>query len=348
MFRLIQRTRSIPTMNRLFQKFNSNRHDISNADNIANELYTIKDFVRYAFTKFNSVDLAYGQCTKDSLDDAIFLTLGTLKLPVNDYITWADSRLCTSEKINLLNLIDLRISSRTPVAYLLEKAYMHGEDFYVNNNVLIPRSYIGEILYSDLILHNEMEHGHISSGENTLLEENHIIASNVHTVLDLCTGSGCLGILSARIFPNITSIDLTDISHDALKIASKNIIQKDLSHLIHIYQGNLFESIRNNKTYDLIISNPPYVDSIGMKNLPIEYLKEPTVALAADIDGMKFIRPILNNARKYLTKGGSLILEVGRCREAIETEYPSIPFVWLDTSTSTGEVLWIRQEHLPK
>ena len=297
----------------------------------ADQLLTIRDVLRFAVSRFNAEGLTFGQGTADAVEEAVFLILETLRLPVEDVNPWADARLTRAERVRLLDLIETRISTRRPAAYLLNKAYMHGESFYVDERVLIPRSFIGELLFSDLI----------GGGDMNLIDD----ADAVSSVLDLCTGSGCLAILAARVFQH-AQVDAVDISADALAVATRNVADKGLEERIELFCGDLFSGV-DKRRYDLIISNPPYVADVEMDALPEEFRAEPALALAGGgEEGMAIVTRILEEAAEHLTEGGGLMCEVGQARAVIEAMFPELPLVWLDTAGSQSEVFWITREGL--
>jgi ribosomal protein L3 glutamine methyltransferase len=297
----------------------------------ADELITIRDILRFAVSRFQAEGLTFGQGTSDAVEEAVFLILETLHLPVEDVNPWADARLTRGERVRLLDLIEARIRTRRPAAYMLNKAYMHGESFYVDERVLIPRSFIGELLFSDLI----------GGGDMNLIDD----ADSVSSVLDLCTGSGCLAILAARVFPH-AQVDAVDISADALAVAARNVADKGLEERIELFRGDLFSGV-GKRRYDLIITNPPYVADVEMDALPEEFRAEPALALAGGGEvGMAIVTRILEEAAEHLTEGGGLMCEIGQARAAIEAMFPELPFVWLDTAGSQSEVFWITREGL--
>lgn len=295
------------------------------------ELLTIRDMLRYAVSRFGRAGLAFGQGTGDGLEEAVFLILEALRLPVDDINPWAEARLTRNEREGLLELIETRISSRKPAAYLLNKAYMHGEAFYVDERVLIPRSFIGELLFSGLV--GEQEPNLIAEPEA------------VDSVLDLCTGSGCLAILAARVFAH-AQVDAVDISAEALEVAARNVSEKGLEERVALFQGDLFAPL-GKRRYDLIISNPPYVSDEEMEALPEEFRAEPALALAGGGEaGLAIVARILEEAGEHLTEDGALICEIGTGRAALEEMFPELPFLWLDTAESQSEVFWISAEGL--
>ncbi|MBI3441103.1 MAG: 50S ribosomal protein L3 N(5)-glutamine methyltransferase [Proteobacteria bacterium] len=290
---------------------------------VENELLTVRDFIRHGVSCFNKAGIVYGHGTDNAFDEATYLVLETLHLPVNQLEPYLDARLTKPERKAVATILDKRITTRKPAAYLTHKAYIQGLSFYVDERVLVPRSLIGELLCSDFIL-----------------------ADNPATVLDLCTGSGCLAILAAHVFPS-AQIDATDLSPDALAIAKKNVKESDCADRITLYKGDLFKPLKNKK-YDLIITNPPYVDKRAMKDLPPEYRHEPRMALASGDDGLDIIRRILAEAPQHLMAGGGLLCEIGRGRDLLEAEYPHLEFLWLDTETSAGEVFWLTRGQLTR
>lgn len=297
----------------------------------ADELLTIRDLLRHAVTRFSRAGLVYGQGTGNALEEAVFLILEALRLPVEDVNPWADARLTRDEREGLLELIEERITSRKPAAYLLNRAYMHGEGFYVDERVLIPRSFIGELLFSELV-----------GGEGlNLIEDPEAVGS----VLDLCTGSGCLAILATRIFPH-AQVDAVDVSADALEVARRNLREKALEERVELFEGDLFAPI-GARRYDLIITNPPYVSAEEMDALPEEFRVEPALALAGGGEaGLAIVTRILEQAADHLNEGGGLICEIGTGRAALEEMFPELSFVWLDTADSQSEVFWISREAL--
>jgi len=233
-----------------------------------------------------------------------------------------------AEARNILGLIERRVTTRKPAAYLVNKVYMRGLPFYVDERTIVPRSFIGELLET-----------HFSGDGN---EEGGSLISDpaaVERVLDLCTGSGCLAILAAQHFSS-AEIDAVDISKDALEVAARNVGDYGLTDRLTLHRGDLFKPL-GGKSYDLIISNPPYVDAEGMADLPRECRAEPKLAFDGGADGLDIIRRILDEARAHLTPRGGLLCEVGRCRPQLEDAYPELPLLWLDTEDSEGEVFWI-------
>ena len=289
-------------------------------------LLTIRDFLRYAMTRFRSAGLAHGHGTTNALDEAAFIILESLKLPVDDINPWLDARLLEPERATISKLIDERVATRKPAAYLLKRTYMHGVSFYVDERVIVPRSYIGEMLVNGLF-------DEAGLGFDLLPE-------NVSSVLDLCTGSGCLAILASNVFHN-AKITAADLSSDALDVARINLKEHDLSDQITLHQGNLFEAVKG-QLFDLIISNPPYVAKAEVDSFPPEYGHEPKMAHLGGEDGFELVREIIKQAPKHLNKGGGLLCEIGIGREILEAEFPKLNFFWLDSAESEGEVFFLK------
>ena len=291
----------------------------------AGELVTLLDFVRYAASRFNEAGLTFAHGTTDPVAEAAFLVCETLHLHPDQFETFASARVAAHEARSILDLIARRVSSRKPAAYLVNKVYMRGLPFYVDERVIVPRSFIGELLDSHF--------GGQDDGA-ALIED----ASAVENVLDLCTGSGCLAILASRRFPN-AQIDAVDISKDALEVAARNVRDFGLEDRVMLHSGDLYAPVAD-KRYDLIIANPPYVDAEGMAGLPRECRAEPKLAFDGGADGLDVIRRILDAAKRHLTTEGGLLCEVGRGRSALEAGYPRTEFLWLDSEDSEGEVFW--------
>jgi ribosomal protein L3 glutamine methyltransferase len=292
------------------------------------ELLTLLDFVRYAVSGFIEARLVFAHGTTDPVAEAAFLVCETLHLHPDQFEAFATARVTAAEGKRILDLIECRITTRKPAAYLVNKVYMRGQPFYVDERTIVPRSFIGELLDSHFGGDGDEEGG-------SLIED----PSAVEGVLDLCTGSGCLAILASRNFPN-AEIDAVDISKDALEVAARNVGDYGLQGRLTLHRGNLFKPL-GGKRYDLIISNPPYVDAEGMAGLPRECRAEPKLAFDGGADGLDIVRRILDEAKAHLTPQGGLLCEIGRCRPALEAAYPQLPLLWLDTEDSEGEVFWI-------
>ena len=293
----------------------------------AGELLTLLDFVRFAVSRFVEAGLVFAHGTPDPVAEAAFLVCESLHLHPDQFETFATARVTAREAMVILDVVNRRIATRKPAAYLVNKIYMRGLPFHVDERVIVPRSYIGELL--DLHFDGERDQG------GSLIDD----PSGVERVLDLCTGSGCLAILASRNFPN-AEIDAVDISKAALEVAARNVRDYDLEDRVLLRQGDLFQPV-GSKRYDLIISNAPYVDAEGMAALPRECRAEPKVALDGGADGLDFVRRILKEAARHLTPQGGLLCEIGRGRERLEAAFPQLPLLWLDTEDSRGEVFWI-------
>jgi ribosomal protein L3 glutamine methyltransferase len=291
----------------------------------ADQLTTVRDFLRFAVSSFREAKLSHGHGASNALDEAAFLILETLNLPVDDINPWLDATLLPDERKKLAAIIKARVTTRKPAAYLTRRTYIHGVPFYVDERVIVPRSYIGELLFSGLF----------GGDGHNLIDD----TQNVKSVLDLCTGSGCLAILAAGIFPNAT-IDAAELSADALEVAKINVAEHGLGDRVALHQGDLFAPL-GQKKFDLIITNPPYVAEAEVAAFPKEYAHEPVMAHAGGKDGLDITRRILAEAPNHLNKGAGLLCEIGTGREIVEREYPDLNFFWLDTEESTGEVFWL-------
>jgi ribosomal protein L3 glutamine methyltransferase len=293
----------------------------------AGELRTLLDFVRYGVSRFTESKLVFAHGTTDPVAEAAFLVCETLHLHPDQFETFATAQVTAAEGRQILDVIARRITTRKPAAYLVNKIYMRGLPFYVDERVIVPRSFIGELLDSHF--------GASDEESNSLIDD----PGSVQNVLDLCTGSGCVAILAAHAFP-LAQVDAVDISRDALDVAARNIADYGLEDRLTLHRGDLFRPL-GDKRYDLIISNPPYVDAQGMADLPRECRAEPKLAFDGGADGIDIVRRILEQARRHLTPQGGLLCEIGRCRPALEAAYPQADFLWLDTENSDGEVFWI-------
>jgi ribosomal protein L3 glutamine methyltransferase len=290
------------------------------------ELKTLLDFVRYAVSRFGEAKLTFAHGTTDPVAEAAFLVCEALHLHPDQFEAFASAGVTHVEGEKILDLIGQRVTTGKPAAYLVNKIYMRGLPFYVDERVIVPRSFIGELL--------DTHFGGEGNDSVTLLDP-----FAVQHVLDLCTGSGCLAILAARHFPD-AAIDALDISKDALDVAARNVGDHGLADRITVHRGDLFEPL-GSRRYDLIISNPPYVDAEGMAALPRECRAEPELAFDGGADGLDVVRRILADAPAHLTPRGGLLCEIGRGREPLEDACPDLPLLWLDTEESEGEVFWI-------
>ncbi len=290
------------------------------------ELHTVRDFLRYAVSSFSAAKVVHGHGTSSAVDEAAFLILETLHLPVDDINPWLDAKLIASERKKLGDIIRKRIETRQPAAYLTGRTYIHGVPFYVDERVIVPRSFIGELLFSEAL--------------GGLIE----VPENIASVLDLCTGGGSLAILAAKVFPH-AAIDATDLSQDALAVARINVDEHGLANRINLLQGDLLSPVEG-RSYDFIIANPPYVPNSEVKAFPREYALEPAMAHLGGADGLDIVRRILAEAPSHLNPGGVLICEVGEGRDILSSQYPHLDFLCLDTEESEGEVFWLTREQL--
>ena len=298
----------------------------------AGELLTLLDFVRYAASRFTEAELVFAHGTTDPVAEAAFLVCEALHLHPDQFEAFATARVTSAEGKKILDLIARRVMTRKPTAYLVNKIYMRGLPFYVDERTIVPRSFIGELLEQHF---GRQENEEYDEEDGSLIGD----PASIRSVLDLCTGSGCLAILASRNFPN-AAIDAVDISKDAIVVAARNVGDYGLQDRLKLYRGDLFKPL-NGKRYDLIISNPPYVDAEGMADLPRECRAEPKLAFAGGADGLDIIGRILKEAGGHLTPHGGLLCEIGRGRAAVEAAFPRLPLLWLETEDSEGEVFWI-------
>jgi ribosomal protein L3 glutamine methyltransferase len=292
---------------------------------IEQTLLTVRDWLRYAVSRFNEAGLVYGHGTASALDEAAFLILHTLHLPIDQLDPWLDARLTPAERQAVGGIIAKRINTRKPAPYLTNEAWVQGNAFYVDERVIVPRSYIGELLGSRL----------------SALVAN---PESVDRVLDLCTGSGCLAILAALAFPNAT-VDASDISVDALAVADRNVAAYRLRERITLIHSNLFGQLARRR-YNLILCNPPYVSTAAVAAFPPEYAAEPRIAHAGGEDGLDLVWRILAEAGNHLTEDGRLVVEIGTGRDILEAGFPHLPFLWLDSAESEGEVFALSAKDL--
>ena len=289
------------------------------------ELITVRDFIRYAVSRFNAAQLFFGHGSDNAWDEAVYLTLHTLHLPLDRLEPFLDARLLPDERVRLLDLYTRRCQDRLPAAYLTHEAWLGEDRFYVDERVIVPRSFIAELLDEQLAPW---------------------VADPwaVESALDLCTGSGCLAIKLALNFPN-AQVDAVDLSKEALSVAERNIADYQLVDRVHPIHSDAFAALAGRR-YDLIISNPPYVDAESVDALPPEYRHEPEMALGSGDDGLDFTRIILAEARKHLTEDGILVVEIGHNRAALEAAYPDLPFTWLDTAAGDEYVFMLNAADL--
>lgn len=290
------------------------------------ELVTVRDLLRFAVSRFREAGLAFGHGSDNAWDEAAYLVLHTLHLPLERLEPFLDARLTRSEIESVLAVIARRVGERVPAAYITNEAWLGEHRFYVDQRVIVPRSHIAELL---------------AEGLAPWVED----AGAVRSALDLCTGSGCLAILLALAFPD-ARVDSGDLSADALAVAKRNVADYGLEGRVRLVRTDLFEGLAG-RCYDLIVSNPPYVAAEAMRRLPPEYRHEPRLALAAGRDGLDMVRRILAQARAHLSPRGVLVVEVGDGREALEQAFPDLPFTWLETAAGADFVFLLTRDQLP-
>ena len=288
-------------------------------------LITVRDWLRFAVSRFNEAKLFFGHGSDNAFDEAAYLILHTLHLPLDRLDPFLDASLTHGESEEVQAVIERRVRERLPAAYLTHEAWLGEHRFYVDERVIVPRSFIAELLREQLVpwLDNPDEVG---------------------SVLDMCTGSGCLAILATLAFPH-AHVDAVDLSKDALDVAARNIADYGLQDRIECIESDLFAAL-DGRTYDVILSNPPYVNAESVTTLPPEYQAEPALALGSGEDGLDATRQILAKAKTHLKPGGLLVVEIGHNRDALEAAYPTLPFTWLDTESGDQFVFMLRREDI--
>ena len=289
------------------------------------ELVTVRDLLRFAISRFRAAHLFFGHGSDSAWDEAAYLILHTLNLPLEKLDPFLDARLTGSERDAVLDIIKQRVSSRIPAAYLTREAWLGEHRFYVDERVIVPRSFIAELLRDELA---------------PWIAD----AQAVEQVLDLCTGSGCLAIIAALTFPN-ARVDAIELSPDALEVTRRNVDDYDLNDCVRPIMSDMFGGIKGCR-YDLIVSNPPYVTAASMQLLPAEYRAEPALALASGDDGLDHVRTIVAEAAAHLNPGGLLVVEAGFNRDGVEAAFPQLPLTWAETSAGDGVVFLITREEL--
>lgn len=287
------------------------------------DLHTARDYLRYASSQFAASKVFFGHGTDNVWDEAVHLVMRSLHLPLENNTLFLDARLTREERQLILERIRRRIDERVPLAYLLGEAWFMGMPFHVDERVLVPRSPIGEL---------------IENGFQPWLGD-----KSVERILDLCTGSGCIGIGAATVFED-ASVDLSDISSDALAVAESNIELHELRERVRTIQSDVFANISGQ--YDIIVSNPPYVDAKDLAGMPDEFQHEPALGLAAGNDGLDIAHRIIARAAEHLTPGGLLVVEVGNSWVALDEAYPDLPFTWLEFSNGGDGVFAITEQDL--
>ena len=298
---------------------------------LSEELHTIRDWLRFTVSQFEASDIFFGHGTDNSYDEAVWLVMSALHLPHDTLHNFMDAVITEQERKHLAHLIEQRVTNRTPTAYLVREAWLRGFKFYVDERVIVPRSFIAELLD----FNEEGEHGLQPWIEHPEL---------INSAADICTGSGCLGILLANAFPDAT-IDVVDISADAIAVCNINIANYGLQEQITAIESNMFTALTG-KTYDLIISNPPYVDAPSMATLPTEYRNEPQIALGSGDAGLDHTHTILREAAKHLNDEGILVVEIGHNRDALEAAYPEVAFTWLEVAAGNQFVFLLTKAQL--
>jgi ribosomal protein L3 glutamine methyltransferase len=286
---------------------------------------TLRDLLRYAVTRFNTAELFFGHGSANALDEAAYLLLHTLKLPLDKIEPFLDARLLPHEIDAIIAVIERRATDRVPASYITNEAWLGTYNFYVDERVIVPRSFIAELIPERFA---------------PWVQD----AEAVTDILELCTGSGCLPIMLADAFEN-SHVDTADISKDALAVAQKNIDTYGLQDRITLIESDLYGKVPEKK-YDLIITNPPYVNSLSMSKLPQEYLHEPQIALAGGTDGMDLVRQIVDGAAKRLKPNGLLIVEIGNERVFAEEAFADYGLTWLSTSAGDDMVFMLTAEQL--
>ena len=291
----------------------------------AERLSTVRDCLRFAVSRCNEAGLFFGHGSDNAYDEAAYLILHTLRLPLDRLEPFLDAKLTEPEIQAVLNILRRRVEERLPAAYLTHEAWLGEYRFYVDQRVIVPRSFIAELLREQFA---------------PWVED----PESVTRVLDMCTGSGCLAILAALAFPN-AQVDAVELSKDALDVAARNVADYGLLDRVELIESDLFAAL-DGRAYDLIISNPPYVNAESVTVLPLEYRAEPALALGSGEDGLDATRQILAAAKTHLNPGGILVVEIGHNREQLEVAFPQLPFTWLDTSGGDQFVFLLRREEL--
>lgn len=287
------------------------------------DLLTVRDWLRYGVSQFRRANLTYGHGTTNAQDEAAYLILTALRLPIDDLLPWLDARLTRDERGRVGEILDRRLVTRKPAPYLTGEAWIQGHRFRIDERVIVPRSYIGELIGTD--------------GLSPVTGD----GRGVKRILDLCTGSGCLAILAALAFPE-AEVDGVDISPDALAVAARNVADYGLESRVHLVESDLFNAIPEAR-YDLIIANPPYVTAAAVQAFPPEYRAEPVIAHLGGRDGLDIVRRVLEEAPRHLRPGGKLVVEIGTGRSILEAERGDLDFLWLDTADSEGEVFALEE-----
>ncbi len=289
-------------------------------------LCSVRDLIRYGVSRFNEAKLFFGHGSDNAWDEAVYLVLFALHLPPDQLEPFMDARVLPQERERALSLIDLRCEQRLPAPYLTHEAWLQGFRFHVDQRVIVPRSPIAELLMNQL---------------SPWISDPYEVTG----ILDLCTGSGCLAIIAAHQFPE-AFVDATDISRDALDVAAINVAQHGMDDRLNLHHGSLYDPLPVAARYDLIISNPPYVNATSMGKLPAEYRHEPRLALAGGDDGMDIVRTIIEQAPAHLSDEGLLVIEIGHERAFFEAAFPELEPIWLDTAEASDQILLLSRGQL--
>jgi ribosomal protein L3 glutamine methyltransferase len=303
---------------------------------------TVRALLEDGIREFERAGIAYGHGTANALDEAAWLILRSLGLPPHDLAAHLDRPLSRDEHEAAKALLARRVATRKPAAYLLHEAWLGPHRFHVDERVIVPRSFIAELLLAKKgsdTFSPRRPHERAMSGKR------YLTPFSPRSILDLCTGSGCLAILAALRYPE-ARVDAADLSADALEVAKRNVADYGLGERIRLVRSDLFSALRGRR-YDLIVSNPPYVKAASMRALPAEFRKEPRMALASGTDGLDHTRAILAGARAHLRPGGRLVVEIGHNRKAFEKAFPALDPDWPRTSGGRGFVLSVPMERLP-
>lgn len=292
--------------------------------NLHLQLETLRDWLRHAVSRFTAAGLHFGHGSGEAYDEAVYLILHTLHLPLHRLEPFLDARLLPEERERLARIIERRVQERIPAAYLTQEAWLHGYRFYVDDRVIVPRSFLAGPI---------------------LTQFQPWLAHPVRRALDLCTGSGCLAILLAEAFPE-AKVDAVELSADALAVAARNVADYGLTQRVRLLAGDLFAPVADTR-YDLIVANPPYVDAAAVAALPPEYRHEPAPALGSGIDGLDATRRILADAARHLNPGGLLAVEIGHHRAALEAAFPHLAFTWPELAGGEDTVFLLDRAQLP-
>jgi len=294
-------------------------------DSAMRDLSTVRDWLRFAVSRFNEAGLSFGHGSETAYDEAAYLILHTLHLPIDRLDPFLDARVLPDEGARLADILRQRVEKRLPAAYLTGEAWLQGYRFHVDERVIVPRSFLAPMIL-------EQFHPWLDQPDH------------VHHALDLCTGSGCLAVLLAEAFP-AAEVDAVDLSADALAVARRNVEEYCCESRVQLLRSDLFADL-GNRSYDLIVSNPPYVNASAMAALPPEFWHEPEMALASGEDGLDAVRVILRDAPRHLNPGGLLAVEIGHNREALEAAFPGVELMWPEVEWDADTVFLVHREQL--